>query len=213
MNKVKEDLLLHPVRLRIILAVAGREVTAQQLATNLPDIPQATLYRNINTLAAAGILVVVQECRVRNTIERTYALPDQSLLLTAEDLENAQPEDYIRLFTQYLGLQLGYYVRYIQQGNVDFARDNVFFHMFPVYLSEAETQRLEEAVNAALLPYMKNEPSPERQRYILGLLSLPDVVGAPVPAGSQASTPAVESTDSPKEYYEDKRENNHEHHG
>jgi hypothetical protein len=199
MNKVKEDLLLHPVRLRIILAVAGRQVTAQQLANELPDIPQATLYRNINTLAAASILAVVQERRVRNTIEKTYALPEQDLFLTAADLENAGPEDYIRLFTQYLGLQLGYYVRYIQQGDVDFARDHLSFHMFPLYLSEAETASLGEAVNAALLPYVKNEPSPERQRYILGLLSLPDVVGVPAPTGSQVGTPSVESNVLPEE--------------
>jgi DNA-binding transcriptional ArsR family regulator len=199
MNKVKEDLLLHPVRLRIILATAGRQVTAQQLANELPDIPQATLYRHINTLAAGGILVVVRRRRVRNTVEKTYALPDRDLLLTAEDLEDAQPEDYIRLFTQYLGLQLGYYVRYIQQGKVDFARDNVVFHMFPVYLSEAETQRLGEAVNAALLPYTKNEPSPERRRYILGVLSLPDVVGAPVPAVSQTGMPVAEVTNGREE--------------
>jgi hypothetical protein len=46
---------------------------------------------------------------------------------------------------------------------------------------------------------VKNEPSPERQRYILGLLSLPDVVGAALPADSQAGTPASESTDARKE--------------
>jgi DNA-binding transcriptional ArsR family regulator len=198
-NKIKEDLLLHPVRMRIILAVVGREVTAQQLASELPDIPQATLYRNINTLAAAGILAVVEERRVRNTIEKTYALPAQDLRLTAADLENAQPEDYIRLFAQYLGLQLGYYVRYIQQGNVDFVRDNVIFHTFPAYLSEAESQRLGEAINTALLPYAQNEPSPERQRYILGIVSLPDVVGVPVPIDLQAGMPAVEPADSPTE--------------
>ncbi len=193
MNQAKEDLLLHPVRLRIIVASVGREVTAQQLATELPDIPQATLYRHINTLAAGGILVVVQERRVRNALEKTYALPDRDLLLTIEDLEKAQPDDYIRLFTQYLGLLLGYYVRYIQQGNVDFARDNVLFRMFPVYLSAAETERLGQAVNAALLPYVKNEPSPERRRFILGLMSLPDVVG------SQAGTPSGEATDARQE--------------
>jgi DNA-binding transcriptional ArsR family regulator len=199
MNQIKADLLLHPVRMRILLAVAGREVTVQQLVSELPDIPQATLYRNINTLAAAGILAAVQERRVRNTIEKTYALPDENLLLTVEDLENAQPEDYIRLFTQYLGLQLGYYVRYVQRGDVDWARDNVVFHMFPVYLSEAETQRLGEAVNAALLPFTKNEPSPERQRYILGVLSLPDVAGAPVPVGSRMGTPPVETNHPARE--------------
>jgi DNA-binding transcriptional ArsR family regulator len=196
MNKIKEDLLLHPVRMRIVLAVAGREVTAQELATELPDVPQATLYRNINTLAAAGILAVVQERRVRNTIEKTYALPDESnLLLTAEDLEEAGPEDYIRLFAEYLGLQLGYYVRYVQQGDVDLARDHVGFHMFPVYVSEAEMQSLGEALNAVLLPCVENKPSPQRRRYILGVLSIPDVAGAPVPPGSQTGMLAVESTE------------------
>jgi hypothetical protein len=179
MNKAKEDLLLHPVRMRIILAAAGRQVTAQQLASELPDIPQASLYRNINALVTEGMLLVVQERRVHNTLEKTYALPDQGLMLTVEDLQNAQPEDYLRLFVQYLGLLLGYYVRYIQKGSVDFASDNVLFQMFPVYMSQAEAQELGQAVKAALLPYLKNEPSPERKRSIIGLMSLPDVAGDP----------------------------------
>jgi DNA-binding transcriptional ArsR family regulator len=213
MNTVKEDLLLHPVRLRIILATAGRQVTAQQLASELPDIPQATLYRNINTLAAAGILSVIREQRVRNTLEKTYALPDQSLLFTAEDLKNAQTEDYIRLFTQYLGLLLGYYVRYVLQGNVDFARDKVDFRMFPVYLSEAETQEVAQAINATLLPYVKNEPSPERKRFIFGLTSLPDVAGIPLSGDSQAEELAGATADTPSEKEMNKKVSKHEDNG
>ncbi len=71
MNKTRQDLLLHPVRQRILLATAGRRVTAQQLVNAMPDVPQATLYRNINKLAGAGLLVVVGERRVRNTVEKT----------------------------------------------------------------------------------------------------------------------------------------------
>jgi DNA-binding transcriptional ArsR family regulator len=199
MNKVKEDLLLHPVRLRIILATVGRHVTAQQLAAELPDVPQATLYRHINTLADAGILCVVKEQRVRNATEKTYALPHQDLMLTVEDLEDAEPEDYIRLFTQSLGLQLGYYTRYIQQGDVDFARDNVLFQMFPAYLSELEMKELGQAIQAVLLPFVKNKPSPERRRYILGLTSLPDVVGIPLPTDSRAGAPPVAASDAPED--------------
>jgi hypothetical protein len=147
--------LTSPVRLRIIMATAGRQVTA--------------------------------------------ALPDQSRMLTAEDLENAQREDYIRLFTQYLGMLLGYYVRYIQQGNVDFARDNVIFQMFPAYLSKMEARELRQSLKAALLPFLKDEPAPERQRSIFGLISLPDVVEAPLPSGSQAGTLAVAATEASNE--------------
>ncbi len=207
MNTIKENLLLHPVRLRIILAIAKREVTAKQLADELPDIPQATLYRNINTLAAGGILKVVRERRVHNTIEKTYALPDQGLMLTVDDLKNAKPEDYIRLVTQYLGLMLGYFARYVQQGDVDVARDNVLFQAFSSYLSQAEIQELGQAIRKAALPYLKNEPSPERRRYVLGLISLPDIVDAPSSAGSQADTPPIKAIGARKEKKKNKRGN------
>jgi hypothetical protein len=198
MNTAKENLLLHPVRMRIILATAGRQVTAQQLAGELPDIPQASLYRNINALAAGGILVVVRERRVHNTTEKTYALPEKGQFLSVEDLNNAQPEDYVRLVTQYLGLLLGYFVRYVQGGDVDILRDNVLFQMAPLYLSQGEALELGKAMQTLLLPYVNNDPSPDRQRSILGLISLPDVVGAPPtsPAENPAGTPAIESTQS-----------------
>ena len=180
MNKVKENLLLHPVRLRILLAIGGRQVTTQQLATELPDIPQTTLYRNINTLTAAGMLLVVRERRVHNTIEKTYSLPNQDLMLTAEDMKNAQHEDYVRLGTQFLGLLLSHYMRYIQQGNVDLARDNVLFQMVPIYVSHDEALKLGQDLRMLLLPYTKNEPTPERRHLILGLTSFPDVAGGSV---------------------------------
>ena len=178
MNKIKEDLLLHPVRLRIILATASRQVTAQELAAEMADIPQATLYRNINTLTSAGILRIVQERRVHNTFEKTYALQNQDLRFTVEDLTKALPKDHLRLFIQFLGLMLGYFARYTMKGDVDYARDHVFYEMVPLYLSEAEIQRIAESIDSLLRPYLANEPSPERRRLIYSLVSLPDDTGA-----------------------------------
>ena len=175
MDETREDLLLHPVRLRLILAVVGRQVTAGQLAIELPDVPQATLYRAIRTLVAAGILSVVKERRVRNTTEKTYALPNQNLALTPADLANARPTDHLRLFTRYLGLLLGYYARYVQDGAIDLERDHISFGMFPVYLSDAEARRLGRSINALFAPLLKNHASPKRRRHILGLISLLDV--------------------------------------
>ena len=177
MNTTKENLLLHPVRLRIILATAGRQVTAQQLADELPDIPQATLYRSLNALAAGGILAVVQERRRRNTIEKVYAFQQQAGTLSAADLEQATPGDYMRLFTQYLGMLLGYYGRYLAQGTIDLARDGVGYHLVPMNLSKSEFADMARALNAALAPFIQNQPAPERQRYIFGLATMPDVAG------------------------------------
>lgn len=52
-----------------------------------------------------------------------------------------------------------------------------------------------EAVNAALLPYVRNEPTPDRRRSILGLLSLPDLASASLPAESQADMQVAGSKD------------------
>ncbi|NNJ11357.1 helix-turn-helix domain-containing protein [Chloroflexales bacterium ZM16-3] len=50
MSTSPADLLLHPIRLRIIVALTVQQLTVQQLAGVLPDVPQATLYRQIHKL-------------------------------------------------------------------------------------------------------------------------------------------------------------------
>ena len=69
------DLLLHPVRLRIVKAFLGeRALTTGQLAEELEDVPSGSLYRHVALLVKAGVLQVVAERRVRGAVERTYML-------------------------------------------------------------------------------------------------------------------------------------------
>src|SRR3712207_7822816 len=69
------DLLLHPVRLRIVQAFLGdRTLTTADLRTELPDVPPATLYRHVGVLAEAGVPTVVGERKARGAAERSYRL-------------------------------------------------------------------------------------------------------------------------------------------
>src|SRR6185312_13615775 len=69
------ELLLHPVRLRIVHALSGgRTVTTAQLCARMPDVSQATVYRHVGLLTDAGILEVAGEQRVRGFVERSYRL-------------------------------------------------------------------------------------------------------------------------------------------
>jgi hypothetical protein len=74
MAQTKSDLLLHPVRMRLVTELAGRQMTPGQLAAALPDVPQATLYRQINRLLEGGVFEVVAEQVVNGATERTYAV-------------------------------------------------------------------------------------------------------------------------------------------
>ena len=85
----KADIILHPVRLRILVALGGTKLTAQQLVRLLPDVPQTTLYRQLNLLTRHGVLEVAEERRVRGTVERVYRPAPGTTTLTPGDLAEA----------------------------------------------------------------------------------------------------------------------------
>lgn len=69
------DVVLNPVRMKVVCSIARRgAASALQLAKELPEVPQASLYRHIRKLADSGVIQVVEETRIRGTIERTYAI-------------------------------------------------------------------------------------------------------------------------------------------
>src|SRR6185295_3581858 len=119
MTETRADILLHPARLRILMAVSGRQMTPQQIAAVLPDIPQATLYRHINRLCAAGILTVVQETRVRGAVEKVYTVSEEAATLTGEEFAQASREDHLRYFTAFTASLLSQFRIYLRQEKLD----------------------------------------------------------------------------------------------
>src|SRR5688572_10686821 len=67
----KLDLILHPVRLRILMALAGNDMTTQELTRLVGDVPASSIYRHVNRLIAGGLIEVVAERQVRGTVEKT----------------------------------------------------------------------------------------------------------------------------------------------
>src|SRR2546430_2345141 len=72
----KAELIVHPVRLRILEAAQRQKLTSRQIAEYLPDVPQATLYRQIKLLLDGGLLEVVEERLVHGIVEKVYTLPE-----------------------------------------------------------------------------------------------------------------------------------------
>ena len=78
MTNAETEVLLHPVRIKILTALAEREATPQEIAAGVGDVPKASLYRHINILRAVGAIREVREYRVRGTFEKVYALVTDS---------------------------------------------------------------------------------------------------------------------------------------
>ncbi len=65
-------MLLHPVRMRVVLALGAEDLTTKQLRKRLPDVALASLYRAIARLVDAGIIAVVEQRQRGGAMERVY---------------------------------------------------------------------------------------------------------------------------------------------
>ncbi|MEM9565936.1 MAG: helix-turn-helix domain-containing protein [Actinomycetota bacterium] len=172
------DLLLHPVRLRIVQALVGDPMTPLQLKERLGDVAQATLYRHLKQLTDGGLLEVADERRVRGTVERTYRVVASAVSLTDADLESATTDDHFRYFATFVGTLLTDYATYLAGAGPDGQRslgaDRVGYRQVPIWLTDAELDALIELLSEAVASVVDNEPGPGRRRRLLSTIILPD---------------------------------------
>ncbi len=167
------DLILHPIRLRIVTSFSAESLTAGELSERLPDVPQATLYRHLNTLRRAGILAVSEERRVRGATERRYVLHPGAANLQPDDLATGTSDDHLRWFAGFVAGLLGEFGRYVRRGRPDLVRDGVGYRQVILNVSDEEFAAMAVALNGALLPYVAKQPGVGRRRRLLATISLP----------------------------------------
>jgi hypothetical protein len=173
-NMTTADLLLHPVRLRIIQAFLGdRALTTADLRNELPDVPPASLYRHIARLVDAGVLSVVSERRVRGALERTYVLRLAAATINLDELERMSREDHRQAFMAFVAGLLGAFDRYLSHDHIDLLRDGVTYRMAGLWLDDAELAELARDMTRVLQPRLANPPRPGRRRRILGTVLIP----------------------------------------
>jgi DNA-binding transcriptional ArsR family regulator len=174
MPNTKADLILHPLRMRIIMTIVGKQMTAQQLATAMPDIAQATLYRHLNKLAKGGILAVVEERPVRGTLEKVYALNEQGAFLGAADIADFSKDDHMRYFTAFVAILLGEFSQYLDsKEKPDLVADGVGYTKVAMYLSDEEFMNMAKKMNEALASTLQNQPAPGRKRRLFTNIVIP----------------------------------------
>lgn len=172
------DLLLHPIRLRILQAFLGdRALTTTELRADLPDVPPASLYRHVARLVDGGVLSVVAERRVRGAVERTYVLRLVAASIGIDELANMSPDEHRQAFMAFVAALLGDFDRYVARGDIDFLRDGVSYNLAGTWLDDAELTELRHDILRVLQPRLANAPRPGRRRRILGSVLLPGTDG------------------------------------
>lgn len=168
------ELLLHPVRLRIVQAFLGdRALTTAQLAAELADVPTGSLYRHVAMLTKAGVLHVVAERRVRAVTERTYTLRAQAAQIQPDEIAQMTPDEHLSAFVAYVAGMLADAERYFDSTNVDPVRDGAGYRMGAMWLTEGEVAELARDLWAVFAPRLANAPTRERRRRAVYTVVIP----------------------------------------
>jgi hypothetical protein len=172
------DLLLHPVRLRIVKAFLGdRALTTSQLAAELEDVPPGSLYRHVARLTRAGVLQVVAERRVRGAVERTYTLRAAAAQLQPGEARFMSREDHTRAFLAYVAGMLGDVDAYLATNPPDPAAE-AGYRAGALWLTDDEFASLLHDLRLVFQPRLANAPAEGRRRRLVYTVYLP----APQPA-------------------------------
>ncbi len=168
------DLLLHPVRLRIVQAfLGGRVLTTGELGAELDDVPTASLYRQVARLVDGGVLAVAGERKVRGAAERSYRL-----VLAAASVEDAATmtgEEHRRAFGTFVAALLADFDRYLDRAGErpDLAADGVGYRQAGVWLDDAEHAQLIQDLREVVRARMELPERPGRRRRILSTVLMP----------------------------------------
>lgn len=167
------DLLLHPVRLRIVKTFLGdRALTTAQIAAELDDVPTGSLYRHIATLTGAGVLQVVAERRIRGAVERTYTLRMLAAQMQPDEVDAMSIDDHADAFMAYVAGLLGDFDRYLDH-DPEPGRDGADYRVAAMWLTDAEFAEFRDDLIRVYQPRLGNAPGSGRRRRVAYNVFLP----------------------------------------
>ncbi|HET6739604.1 MAG TPA: helix-turn-helix domain-containing protein [Kribbella sp.] len=167
------DVLLHPIRWRIVQRALGREVTTTDLRQELPDVPVTTLYRHVAALIDAGYLTVVRERKVRGTTERTLTL-DQTTAGRIDEREarTMTPDQHRQAFLMLLTRLAADFDRLADSGELYPRMHQLGYSQLALYLDQNDMDEFRARFTELVEPYLAEAPG--KDRIVLSTFSLPD---------------------------------------
>ena len=168
------DLLLHPVRLRIVHAMSGGLTrTTSDLCARLPDVPKTTVYRHVGLLAEAGVLEVAHEQRVHGAVERYYRLGHDRAVIGADVAAAMSLDDHRRGFAAAMAALLAEFNAYLDRNGADPTADSVGYRQGTLWLGPDELVEMIAAMRDVLASRAGNKPAPGRSPHLLSMILFP----------------------------------------
>ncbi|WP_159448863.1 helix-turn-helix domain-containing protein [Demequina sp. NBRC 110053] len=161
MSNERARLLLHPVRMRVVIALSGEDLTTRQIGEILEDVPQASLYRAIAQLHEAEIIEVVDEVRRGGAIERTYRMVPANAVMAPNALMSGTPEELLGAAQTFADVIVDTTARHLSVAGEQWREDRVGMRHEALWITAAEREELAADIQAVFAKYLNRERSPQ----------------------------------------------------
>lgn len=162
------QLLINPIRIRIIqYIVIKKRVTSNDILEYIKDVPQTTLYRHLKILKENDLIKIVDEKRIRGTVERTYELNLETLSKENTN-ENAARNAFSFLIKIYTDFE-----RYFRDIAPNQKIEKVFLSNFNLLLSDEEFNDFLSEMNILISKRLSYMPNDIRKQRNLSFISSP----------------------------------------
>jgi len=168
------DLLLHPVRLRIVGEFSGRERSTGELAAALPDVPHTSLYRHIAELVRGGVLEVTAQRPTGGPAERVYRVAPGADRLPADELDGLPADQQRQYFSVYAASLIDSLAAYAASPGARPSADGLSYNRAVVHLSDEERARFADRFGELVGEMLAVPPAAHRRRYHIASSLIPE---------------------------------------
>jgi len=157
--------MTNPLRLKIIQEISLKgTATTKEIAESCPDIPQATLYRHLNTLLKHGIVEVVSENKIRGIHEKVYSIKQNPQTEINKKTDTMTKQELSELYTQFMISLLTDFNDYLDKSEVINVREDlVGFRSYSLYVTDEEFIEMMKEMRSIIEKRLINEPDNNRK--------------------------------------------------
>ncbi|MDD5804132.1 MAG: helix-turn-helix domain-containing protein [Clostridia bacterium] len=159
------EVVMNPVRQRIFQYLLIHEKgTVKEIKKELQDIPSASLYRHVKVLADHSLIIVVEENRIRGTVENVYQINKKAF--------ESGDQDGTAVQMALLSI-CAKFAKYFSGAHVDPKKDMLLLTNCTLTLDDDEFMRYLSEINEITMKYMKKKSSEKSKIRQITLISAP----------------------------------------
>lgn len=173
----RADLILHPVRFRILETLIGESLTTQEIADRLVDVPKSSIYRHVKQLLDSRMIAIDDARPVRGVLEKTYRL-DQPIRLGVEEMAGMSPEEHVQYFRTYVMTLVQGFSNFVNSAAVDNKIDmqshRAGYTEAFVFGTTEELDQVFAVINQALMALATNANGEGRHKHKFAIITHPE---------------------------------------